>query len=146
MLNVLHIWLIAEVHTCPIVTGVHTFPIVMEADAFTIVTTVHFPYCPRNSIYTTIAALCAKSVLKIGQISTCTVSILLQSSRNFFYAFILPVRNLWTARFCICPLFFTIKNQKQFRIATVAIFRSDLYAGVFPQMSPPLYGGGDINR
>ena len=39
--------------------------------------------------------------------------------------------------FCICPLFFTTKNQKEFRIATVPIFRCDLYAAVVPQMSPP---------
>ena len=34
-------------------------------------------------------------------------------------------------------LFFTILNQKEFRIATVAMFTCDLYAGVVPQMSPP---------
>ena len=35
-------------------------------------------------------------------------------------------------------LFFTILNQKEFRIATsVAVFTSDLNAGVVPQMSPP---------
>ena len=39
--------------------------------------------------------------------------------------------------FCVCPLFFTAKNQKEFRIATVAMCRCDLYAAVFPQMSPP---------
>ena len=40
--------------------------------------------------------------------------------------------------FCICSLFFTISNQKEFRIATsVAMFTSDLNAGVVPQMSPP---------
>ena len=33
--------------------------------------------------------------------------------------------------------FFTILNQKEFRIATVAKFTCDLYAGVVPQMSPP---------
>ena len=32
--------------------------------------------------------------------------------------------------------FFTILNQKEFRIATVAMFTCDLYAGVVPQMSP----------
>ena len=32
---------------------------------------------------------------------------------------------------------FTILNEKEFRIATVAMFTSDLYAGVVPQMSPP---------
>ena len=32
---------------------------------------------------------------------------------------------------------FTILNQKEFRIATVAMFTCDLYAGVVPQMSPP---------
>ena len=32
---------------------------------------------------------------------------------------------------------FTILNQKEFRMATVAMFTSDLYAGVVPQMSPP---------
>ena len=38
--------------------------------------------------------------------------------------------------FCVCSLFFTILNQKEFRIATVAMFTSDLNAGVVPQMSP----------
>ena len=150
-----------------------------------------------ESIQFNSAALCAKSVLKIGPISTRTASIPLQSSRKIFYAYILPVGNLGTARFlrlsfvfttknkkefriatvaifrydlyaavvpqiytptycqsatfgplafCICPLFFMTKNQKQLRKATVAMFRSDLYAGAVPQMSPPLYGGGDINR
>ena len=33
--------------------------------------------------------------------------------------------------------FFTILNQKEFRIATVAMFTCELYAGVVPQMSPP---------
>ena len=42
------------------------------------------------------------------------------------------------ARSCVCSLFFTILNQKEFRIATsVAMFTSDLNAGVVPQMSPP---------
>ena len=40
-----------------------------------------------------------------------------------------------TRAFIFC--FFTILNQKEFRIATVAMFTSDLYAGVVPQMSPP---------
>ena len=39
--------------------------------------------------------------------------------------------------FCVCSLFFTILNQTEFRIATVAMFTSDLNAGVVPQMSPP---------
>ena len=34
--------------------------------------------------------------------------------------------------FCVCSLFFTILNQKEFRIATVAMFTSDLNAGVVP--------------
>ena len=34
-------------------------------------------------------------------------------------------------------MFFTILNQKEFCIATVAMFTSDLYAGVVPQISPP---------
>ena len=33
--------------------------------------------------------------------------------------------------------FFTILNQKKYRIATVAMFTSDLNAGVVPEMSPP---------
>ena len=33
--------------------------------------------------------------------------------------------------------FLKILNQKEFRIATVAMFTCDLYAGVVPQMSPP---------
>ena len=48
----------------------------------------------------------------------------------------LPV--LWTARFLRLSLvFLRQKNQKEFCITTVAIFRCDLYAAVFPQMSPP---------
>ena len=48
-----------------------------------------------------------------------------------------------TRAFILC--FFTILNQKEFRIATVAMFRPtcDLYAGVVPQMSPPLH---DLER
>ena len=34
-------------------------------------------------------------------------------------------------------VFFMIFNQKEFRIATVAMFTGDLYAEVVPQMSPP---------
>ena len=51
----------------------------------------------------------------------------LQSLRTFVYA----------CNPCVYPLFFTILNQKEFRIATVAMFTCDLYAGVVPQMSPP---------
>ena len=40
-----------------------------------------------------------------------------------------------TCAFILC--FFTILNQKEFRIATVAMFTCDLYAGGVPQMSPP---------
>ena len=40
-----------------------------------------------------------------------------------------------TRAFILC--FFTIINKKEFRIATVAMFTCDLYAGVVPQMSPP---------
>ena len=40
-----------------------------------------------------------------------------------------------TRAFILC--FFTILNQKECRIATVAMFTCDLYAGVVPQMSPP---------
>ena len=39
--------------------------------------------------------------------------------------------------FCVCSLCFTILNQKEYRIATVAMFTSDLNAGVVPQMSSP---------
>ena len=39
--------------------------------------------------------------------------------------------------FCVCALFFMILNKKEFRIATVEMFTSDLNAGVVPQMSPP---------
>ena len=44
--------------------------------------------------------------------------------------------NIYATRaFILC--FFTILNQKEFRIATVAMFTCDLYVGVGPQMSPP---------
>ena len=46
-----------------------------------------------------------------------------------------------TRAFILC--FFTILNQKEFRIATVVMFTCDLYVGVFPQMSPPPY---DLER
>ena len=45
--------------------------------------------------------------------------------------------------FCVCSFFFTIINQNEFRIATIAMFASDLNAGVVPQMSPPMY---DLER
>ena len=45
--------------------------------------------------------------------------------------------------FCVCSLFFTILNQNEFRIATAAMFTSDLNARVVPQMSPPLH---DLKR
>ena len=45
--------------------------------------------------------------------------------------------------FCVCSLFVTILNQNEFRIATIAMFTSDLNAGVVPQMSPPLH---DLER
>ena len=44
--------------------------------------------------------------------------------------------------FCVCSLLFTI-NQNEFLIATIAMFTSDLNAGVVPQMSPPLH---DLER
>ena len=34
-------------------------------------------------------------------------------------------------------LSFVFYDQKEFRIATVAMFTCDIYAGVVPQMSPP---------
>ena len=40
-----------------------------------------------------------------------------------------------THAFILC--FFTILNQNEFRIAPVAMFTCDRYAGVVPQMSPP---------
>ena len=46
-----------------------------------------------------------------------------------------------TRAFILC--FFTILNQKEFRMATVAMFTCDLYAGVVPQMSPPPF---DLER
>ena len=96
----------------------------------------HFVRCV---IYTTIAALSAKifpqnrtDFYPDGIHST-------QSSRTFFYAYILPVRDLWTARFLRLPFVLTTNNLNEFRIATcaVAIFRCDIYSAVFPQMLPP---------
>ena len=59
-----------------------------------------------------------KYVLKIGSISTRTVSIRLQSPRNifyaFFYAYILPVRDLWTARFLRLSVFLRQQIKKNF--------------------------------
>ena len=61
----------------------------------------------------------------------------------------MPVRYIprgvlqWTARFLSLFFDFTILNQNEFRIATIAMFTSDLNAGVVPQMSPPLH---DLER
>ena len=49
----------------------------------------------------------------------------------------------WTARFLRLFFVFTKLNQNEFRIATIAMFTSDLNAGVVPQMSPPLH---DLER
>ena len=49
----------------------------------------------------------------------------------------------WTARFLRLFFVFTTLNQNEFRIATIAMFTSDLNAGVVPQMSPPLH---DLER
>ena len=66
-------------------------------------------------IYTTKGAASLKSVLKIGPISTRTASIQHQSSRKFVYAYILPVRDLWTARFLLLSFVFYDKNHHTFR-------------------------------
>ena len=45
----------------------------------------------------------------------------------------------WTARFLrLFFVFYDIKSN-EFRIATIAMFTSDLNAGDVPQMSPPLH-------
>ena len=88
-------------------------------------------------IYTTIAALSAKMCTKNRTDFYPLESIRHQKSRKFFYPYILQVPTFGPLAFCVCPLFFTTTNQKEFRIATVAIFRCDLYAAAFPQMSPP---------
>ena len=76
--------------------------------------------------------------LKIGPISTRTVSIRLQSSRKFFYALhIASPRPLDRSLFAFVLCFLRQKNQKEFCIVTVAIFRCDLYVAVFRQMPPP---------
>ena len=49
----------------------------------------------------------------------------------------LPIRDLWTAPFLRLSFVFYDQNQKEFLVATVAIFRCDFYAAVFRQMSPP---------
>ena len=46
-----------------------------------------------------------------------------------------------TRAFILC--FYDIKSKRIFRIATVAMFTCDLYAGVVPQMSSPPY---DLER
>ena len=78
--------------------------------------------CQKLTIYTTIAALCAKICPKKGPISTRTVSIPLQSSHKFSTPTYCQSATFGPLAFCISPLFFTTKNQKEFRIATVAIF------------------------
>ena len=78
-----------------------------------------------------------KSVFKICPISTRTVSIRHQSSRKFVYAYMLPIRDLWTARFlCLSFVFYDKKSKRNFASPQLR-FLCDLYAAVFPQMSPP---------
>ena len=48
--------------------------------------------------------------------------------------------------FCVCSLFFTILNQKEFRIATVAMFISDLNAGVVATAARPRTATHDYGR
>ena len=46
----------------------------------------------------------------------------------------------WTARFLrLFFVFLIILNQNEFRIAIIAMFTSDLNAGVAPPISPPLH-------
>ena len=61
--------------------------------------------------------------------------------RNIISNIIMLLNINATRAFILC--FFTILNQKEFRIITVAMFTSDLYAGVVPQMSPPAH---DLER
>ena len=82
-----------------------------------------------------LAALPQKSALKIEPISTRMISIRHQSSRNFSTPTYCQSATIGLFAFVLC--LFTTKNKKEFRIATVAIFRCYLYAAVFPQMSPP---------
>ena len=69
----------------------------------------------RLVIYTTKGAASLKSVLKIGHIYIRTVSIRHQSSRTFFYVYILPARDLWTARFLRLSFVFYDKNHNKCR-------------------------------
>ena len=51
---------------------------------------------------------------------------------------ILPVRNIWTARFLrLFFVFYDIKSKIISNRHIIAMFTSDLNAGVVPQMSPP---------
>ena len=89
-------------------------------------------------IYTTIAALYAKicpqnrtDFYPHGLNSTAIIASI------FLSLHITSPRPLDRSLFAFVLSFFTTKNQKEFRIATVEIFRCDLYAAVFRQMSPP---------
>ena len=54
------------------------------------------------------------SVFTIGRKSLRAFVIPLQSSRKFVYAYILPVRNVWTARFL--RLYFAFLREKDFTL------------------------------
>ena len=85
-------------------------------DTYTTIAARYAKICPQNST----------DFYQHGLNSTPIIAV--------FYAYILPIGPL---AFYVCPLFFTRKNPQKNRIATVAIFRCDLYAAVFRQMSPP---------
>ena len=90
-----------------------------------------------NPIYNTIAALHAKIC---PQNRTDFYTDGLNSTPIIAYIFvrlhIASPRPLDRSLFVLC--FLRQKLKKEFRIATVAIFKCDLYAAVFPQMSPQL--------
>ena len=78
------------------------------------------------------------SLFTTGRKSPLAFPILQRSPRNFSMYRYCQSATFGPLAFCVCSLFFTILNQKEFRIATsVAMFTSDLNAGVVPQMSPP---------
>ena len=90
--------------------------------------------CP---IYTTIAALSAKicpqnrtDFYQNGLNSTPIIAYI-------FLPYMLPIRDLWTASFL--RLSFVLKKKKSKRISHrhSCDVRCNLYAAVFPQMSPP---------
>ena len=83
------------------------------------------------SIYTTIAALSAKIYPKNRTDFSPCVCNLTPIIASILCAYLLPVRDLCASAFCVCPLFFTTKNKKEFRMSPQLRFLHSIFTRQF---------------